>query len=337
MKTIKFLAVAILATVSVYASASTMTQAKIKATAASGFYDQISLYEVAGTADDFSSSNNAPDILNTMNSWAVNMWAEGNSATYSAVEIPVLNNLVVKFRANAHETAYTISFSGVEGKALFLQKGTELIPMTEDYALTCAVNEEVTFTVVDPTANVYTRNVSNVWGTICLPQSVDADKITNATIYSVAGKTETELYLEEVTTGMVAGTPYIFKADAAGDVKFAYNNDAVDDPVAVTGLVGTFVDTYIGFEEMYVISNNVVRLATGTSTVKANRAYINLNEVSTYAPAPGRKLVPVRIANATTDIENAAEAAEIEKQIVNGQLLIRKAGVLYNVQGQIVK
>lgn len=297
----------------------------------SEFGDQIDLYQ------DDATTKLTTDIASE-GTYAVNLYAVVNEVNYSSVKQNDLHGLEIVFKANSMEENYTMSFSDVLGE-ITLVRGTEEISIAEGetYALTNVKGQTITFTV-KMHADEYVRTVSNVWGTICLPQSVDAANITNATIYSVVDKTETDLYLEKVTTGMVAGTPYIFKADATGDVKFAYNNDAVATPVAATGLVGTFDDININADGMYVISSNVVRLATASSTVKANRAYIDLTNVPAHgAPAPGRKLVPVRIANATTDIENAAEAAEIEKQIVNGQLLIRKAGVLYNVQGQIVK
>jgi len=78
---------------------------------------------------------------------------------------------------------------------------------------------------------------------------------------------------------MEAGRAYIFYAYAS-EVKFTYNNDAeVANPVEGEALVGTFEDTTVGEDGMYVMSGNRVYLALPESTVKANRAYIDLTNV----------------------------------------------------------
>ena len=127
--------------------------------------------------------------------------------------------------------------------------------------------------------NVVTRTMpSGRFGTICLPKQALP---SGAEVYSVSSISDGNLSLETVDGYMTAGVPYLFKA-TQDNPTFTMSGDAVDAPVAVTGLVGTFesISAPKG-DTFYVLSNNKLYNvdAAANVTVGANRAYINLNAV----------------------------------------------------------
>lgn len=159
------------------------------------------------------------------------------------------------------------------------------------FGLTPAAEGNVTITNIELTmvddANVVTRTMpSGRFGTICLPKQALP---SGAEVYSVSSISDGNLSLEKVNGYMAAGVPYLFKATQDNPI-FTMSGDAVDAPVEVTGLVGTFVsipapkgDAY------YVLSNNKLYNvdAAANVTVGANRAYIDLNAVPTTSGARG--------------------------------------------------
>lgn len=119
--------------------------------------------------------------------------------------------------------------------------------------------------------------------TICLPYEVDC---SNGTAYEVSG-VDTDLLLSPVST-MEAGKPYFIKASATGDVDFLFHNIArgattkVSAPVATgnNGLVGTFVDNGNVPQGMYILSSNQLYRVDRDLAFKANRAYLDLSQVT---------------------------------------------------------
>ena len=80
---------------------------------------------------------------------------------------------------------------------------------------------------------------------------------------------------------MSAGTPYIFKA-TQDNPTFTMSGEAVADPVAALGLVGTFTEiTAPKGDSYFVLSGNKLYNvdADANVTVGANRAYIDLTAV----------------------------------------------------------
>ena len=151
------------------------------------------------------------------------------------------------------------------------------------FGLTPAVAGDVTITNIELTmvddANIVTRTMtSGRFGTICLPKQALP---SGAEVYSVSSISDGNLSLEKVNGYMAAGVPYLFKA-TQDNPTFTMSGDAVDAPVAVTGLVGTFesISAPKG-DTFYVLSNNKLYNvdAAANVTVGANRAYINLNAV----------------------------------------------------------
>ena len=185
----------------------------------------------------------------------------------------------------------------------------------------------------------YARNVTNTWGTICLPNA--SSSFTGATFYEVSSLDPAKgLWLDQLAAGtqLVAGKPYVFEATAS-TIKVTYTDAAVAAPVAgANGLVGTFTDIEAGgvLVGNYIIAQNAVWVANENNNLPANRAYINATLVPKKAQAviPGRRRVCMG-ENATTGLDQiVAPAGQAVKVIENGQLIIIRDGVKYNVQGQ---
>ena len=152
---------------------------------------------------------------------------------------------------------------------------------------------------------------------------------------------ETEgLWLDQLAAGtaLAAGKPYIFKA-TADKIVVAYEGAKKESPVAgVGGLTGTFTDIAENTDLVghYIIAQNQIWVANELNTLPANRAYINATVVpkKVQPEIPGRRRVCMG-ENAETGFENiVAPEGQAVKAIVNGQLIIIRDGVKYNVQGQ---
>lgn len=82
------------------------------------------------------------------------------------------------------------------------------------------------------------------WGTICSQYTITVPD--GVTLYSIAGISPDSLYigLEEVTDGITAGTPYIYKTSAANTFLFPETGATVSTPKTnVNGLRGAFQST----------------------------------------------------------------------------------------------
>ena len=192
-------------------------------------------------------------------------------------------------------------------------------------------------------AAVYLRDVTNTWGTICLPHA--STSFSGAKFYEVSSLDPTKgLWLDEIEAGtqLVAGKPYVFEATAS-TIKVTYTDAAVAAPVAgAKGLTGTFTDIAAAAGSVlvgnYIIAQNAVHVATASNDLPAYRAYIANTVPTTEQPQlPGRRRVCMG-ENAATGLDQiVAPEGQAVKAIVNGQLIIIRDGVKYNVQGQVIR
>lgn len=191
------------------------------------------------------------------------------------------------------------------------------------------------------TGNVtYTRNVTNKYGTICLPYA--SASTTGAYFYQVVGQgTENgkpAVYLESVNT-LEAGVPYIFEK-TANTITVTCQGEAVAEAGSANGLVGNFTNEFIVPADNYILYNNAFIPADGTTNkVNAYRAYLNMNDVTGGAPVqmPGRRYIGMSVQgeNEATGFDNIQlPNANSQKLIINGQLIIIRDGIKYNAQGQ---
>ena len=184
----------------------------------------------------------------------------------------------------------------------------------------------------------YVRNVTNKYGTICLPYA--SASTTGAIFYRVAGKEEgSKVYLESVDA-LEAGVPYIFEK-SANQIKVVYTGEKTPTAASANGLVGTFEEIEVP-NGMYILYNNAfcTNEPAGTlNKIKENRAYLNMEAVTGGAPTqmPGRRYIGMSVQgeNEATGFENiTAPEGQAIKVIESGQLIIIRNGEKFNAQGQ---
>ena len=187
----------------------------------------------------------------------------------------------------------------------------------------------------EPTPD-YTRTVgNNQFGTICLPFG---GTITGAVLYECVGSETGKVYLGSVTT-LAAGVPYIFQATATELA--VYSDGTAATAGSHNGLHGTFTDDTEVAVGNYILKDNALCQAAATCYVNANRAYLVMSEVPTGVPTqmPGRRYIGMDVQgeNEATGVEDIFSTDAPVKVIENGQLIIIRDGVKYNVQGQVIK
>ena len=220
-------------------------------------------------------------------------------------------------------------------------------PGTDDYS-----NLPVVTAPVYATGDAYGRTVTTgEYGTICIPYG--SSNYTGAEFYEISwmemdGTTPKGIWLDQVNGALTAGKPYIFKATADEIAIVGDGTTAAAPVVGVAGLTGTFTliqdletsDPSNTLEGNYMISGNEF-LQCGTGCwLNANRAYIDAtiiaNHTTKKAEIPGRRRVCLgeTSENTTTGVDNnQLPNANIQKVIENGQFIIIRDGVKYNVQG----
>ena len=195
----------------------------------------------------------------------------------------------------------------------------------------------------------YTRDVTNgEYGTICLPYA--SSNHTGAEFYEIAylelasdGITPKTLYLDEVTTPLQAGKPYIFRATSNKLIAHYEGEKALSTINGKAGLTGTFEDIPLGntiLEGNYMIAQNKFWLCGPECSLRANRAYIEHNALhentTPVAKIPGRRRVSMGAAgeNAATGTEEMMIPIDQTIKIIeDGQLIIIRDGEKYNVHG----
>ena len=183
----------------------------------------------------------------------------------------------------------------------------------------------------------YTRNVTNKYGTICLPYA--SASTSGAYFYRVVGKETGKVYLESVDA-LEAGVPYIFEK-TANTITVTCQGEAVAEAGSANGLVGTFTEITVPDGD-YILYNDAfcTNEPAGTlNKIRANRAYLDMDAVTGGAPVqmPGRRYIGMSVQgeNEETGFENiVAPEGKAMKVLIDGQIIIIRDGVKYNAQGQ---
>ena len=138
----------------------------------------------------------------------------------------------------------------------------------------------------------YSRNMSNAWGTICLPFEVESN---DDVVYYTTGEINGDVLTLTSTETVPAATPAIFKMqNGSGSYSVTGNDVEVKSTVQTEtddsdeiNLVGVFEKTIfenVGTDnanEYYHISNNKFMHATGKLTINPFRAYFTTAKSST--------------------------------------------------------
>ncbi len=202
-------------------------------------------------------------------------------------------------------------------------------------------------------ANIYDSRslTTGKMGTICVPFDVPMSFISGATFYTIESKLVsagnlTGLNLAEVTDKLEAGHSYIFEATGSSiDIYYGSASATNASVIANDGFVGMLLGDGASMpvpdgvtprtDGCYGIASNKLRYVAegGTATIKPYRAYINAGELSSGAPAPGRRVVLVDNSENTENGENTATSIE---DLLNNATSINWNEPVYNVLGQRV-
>ena len=204
-------------------------------------------------------------------------------------------------------------------------------------------NSTVIGTNKDQTVNVIVDRSfeeGDEWYTLCVPFNMPASVIGKA--YQISGLVQktadyVEVYLAEKTT-IVAGEPYLIKPTVTVD-KFVVENATIVNTTgasiskSISGLSVTMQGVINGnggtTDGLYWVGNGGL-LYNDTASKSGLRAYFNITTSSGIAP----RMRVVAGENVETGLEDFFSTDAPAKVIENGQLIIIRDGVKYNVQGQ---
>ena len=206
------------------------------------------------------------------------------------------------------------------------------VPGQYNFAFTLASKN---VTVAYPTS--FTREAATTnYQTLCVP--FDAEKPAGVTIYEVTNVSASSVTIEVPDLAyLVAGKSYIIKPEAAGNI--VITKKAEGNSVAAP--INTFMYGILGVDYQptadlgaYVLSGNQFHLVAedGAATVSSTRAYVKAVDASA---APALRIVEG--GNDATNIENLGADETAVKFIQNGQLFIKRNGVVYSATGAVVK
>ena len=180
-------------------------------------------------------------------------------------------------------------------------------------------------------------------GTVCLPYNIPFGQVYGAIFYTLAGKMDNKVVFEEVTGELAAGVPYLFQASAE-EISCFPGTTIVSDPINTGAMKGTFVDlTLTDLSNVYYFAGRALWSCVDliSLSVPANRAYVNMAEVTTItgaAPVGVRRItLGVNGQNTATGVDQVQGDEVPTKMIINGQLFILRGEKMYDAQGKLVK
>ena len=192
--------------------------------------------------------------------------------------------------------------------------------------------------------------LGGMYNAICLPFDVNSDKLqsvfgSDVELYQMASAIINGQVLDlrfDATTSIYRGTPYLIKTSADvidpifSDVEIKEEAGGATSGEAAN-FKGTFVakDFYAGNQVLLLMSNNVLVFPQSDKTLKGFRAYFEINNPSN-APIRRAQIVTGSQVVTSIDLVNVENNGTL-KTIENGQLIIIKNGVRYNVQGQVIR
>ena len=158
----------------------------------------------------------------------------------------------------------------------------------------------------------YSRNISNQWGTLCLPFAITTPP-SGVKFYELSAVNETArtLSFEQIST-VGAGQPVVFKAENVSTLEITSNNASVTPTITpVTDqtngwvLNGSYSEQRVTGTNLYYISNNQFWLSNDYIDIPAYRAWF----VGTALPSQSSQEAPFRI---TTDDTEGLQFVEQE-------------------------
>lgn len=198
------------------------------------------------------------------------------------------------------------------------------------------------------------------YSTLCLPFSMNASQITASSLNGFVICELTDMWsvgnelrlLVTQTSTIVAGKPYIMRyggepTEAISPVEFpgVIVSASVGSSTSAEGatMYGILAPTSLDAGNrnyLFLMANNTLTWPNTSSKMKAFRAYFILDD-NTSSGVPVRRGMPAKIVeqkDTQTGVENAESLdVHVQKILRDGQLIIIRNGVEYNVNGQIIK
>ena len=189
------------------------------------------------------------------------------------------------------------------------------------------------------------------WNTICLPFALTADQVkevfgkgtelTKLSSSTLKSSTEVDIQFEKVTSmEMEAATPYLIKPEKNVNEGVFLENVTINTTpnileAGITKMIPVLkTQAFTGENNTFFLgANEVLYKASTSGNIMAMRAYF---QFSTLTPEQLRN-VRARVVfneNTETSVDNITIDEAPIKVIQNGQLIIIRNGVKYNVQGQ---
>lgn len=188
---------------------------------------------------------------------------------------------------------------------------------------------------------------------ICIPIDSYDSELTNifgtgyelwAMESAILNGEEISLNFTQITDGgFAAGKPYLIKPTQdvvnptfSSHTIHNYTSNNVQS-FAAADFIGSFYKTVIpaGESNLYLQNNTLYYSETNNTPIKGTRAWIQLKQSGSLAPARARIVLQNQV---VTDIQLAEqEENKAIKTIENGQLIIIRDGVRYNAMGVVMK
>lgn len=192
------------------------------------------------------------------------------------------------------------------------------------------------------------------WGTYCPDHDVKC--VEGASFYTltykevVAGQPY-KVFFDEVEPGaaLVGGKPYLFIAEgeAIKGIKVGDDAASLQNYNGFTGVLSDKILTVTSEEsaayKYYIVYGNEIRLCgAGQFYVPAERAYLNMSQMSStpVAPAPGRRRISLvnHAAETATGMESVqGDNVQCTKVLIDGELFILRGEKMYDATGRLVK
>lgn len=267
---------------------------------------------------------------------------------------PISNPTMVLYCSDAPYTKISeLSASNSIGQSEILYPTVTLVP-DDDYrywGIACSKNSAFFSNIIVTWQLAHFREnltVGNL-GTICLPYDVKADDLVDElTAYTIVGKimdnsdkSKVEALVFEEVEEMKAGVAYLFIPKKSG-ICLKYYGTEVQQPVeSKYGLIGSF-ENYTFTEDdcrdnnLFLISNNSIRLAGAGAGVGANRAYIKMSkEMPEYHETNSSRKLLVS-ANGYIETGDSPTIVEMLKAIASLKDGQNQTSTAYDLQGRMV-
>lgn len=288
-------------------------------------------------------------------SWGYHYYMEMGAVTAPTQDIELvagenLDNLVAR---GLYLKGKNITITKVELLREKVSSDDVITAVTEDANPTTLL-QAVQGETVDFTLN-RTLYCDGYYNTLCLPfnlSTLAGTPLEGATVMEYAGAevtgTGTDLTLNvtiDLVDAIEAGKPYLVSFPSGSDITSMTFRDVViatatPQTIASAGLsmVGILAPTDLDDTDnmLFLGANNTLYWSDGSNPLKGFRAYF---EIDGSSQAPIRHGMAARIVqktDMTTSATTITQQSYVQKYVSNGQMVIVRDGIQYNVLGQMI-